>query len=158
MWQTYLNYHQRMGILPLKKRVNRNKCSFATKLRMFVVFAIDEILCYRWAPFAGSRTLCHPCLFYNSFFAPPSKSSHCTLWTYLDLCDNQHGGSLAASDHQCHPVLSWNTRLGKYYDALCTFPHYCSCVLFCYDMQRINGRCWTHFSTSVMLKSTKASH
>ena len=60
MWQTYLNYHQRIGILPLKKRVNRNKCSFSTKLRMFVVFAIDEILCYRWAPLAGSRTLCHP--------------------------------------------------------------------------------------------------
>ena len=34
-----------MGILPLKKRVNRNKCSFATKLRMFVVFAIDEFIC-----------------------------------------------------------------------------------------------------------------
>ena len=59
MWQTYLNYHQRMGILPLKMRVNRNKCSFTTKLRMFVVFAVNEILCYRWAPLAGSRTLCH---------------------------------------------------------------------------------------------------
>ena len=33
-----------MGILPLKKRVNRDKCSFATKQRMFGVFAIDEIL------------------------------------------------------------------------------------------------------------------
>ena len=31
-----------MGILPLKKRVNRDKCSFATKQRMFGVFAIDE--------------------------------------------------------------------------------------------------------------------
>ena len=30
MWQIYLNYCQRMGILPLKKRVNRDKCSFAT--------------------------------------------------------------------------------------------------------------------------------
>ena len=28
-----------MGILPLKKRVNRDKCSFATKQRMFGVFA-----------------------------------------------------------------------------------------------------------------------
>ena len=36
-----------MGILPLKKRVNRDKCSFATKQRMFGVFAIDEILHYR---------------------------------------------------------------------------------------------------------------
>ena len=49
-----------MGILPLKKRVNRDKCSFTTKQRMFGVFAIDEILCYRWTRFAGSRTLCHP--------------------------------------------------------------------------------------------------
>ena len=33
-----------MGILPLKKRGNRDKCSFTTKQRMFGVFAIDEIL------------------------------------------------------------------------------------------------------------------
>ena len=31
-----------MGILPLKKRVNCDKCSFTTKQRMFGVFAIDE--------------------------------------------------------------------------------------------------------------------
>ena len=31
-----------MGILNLKKRVNRDKCSFTTKQRMFGVFAIDE--------------------------------------------------------------------------------------------------------------------
>ena len=31
-----------MGILLLKKRVNRDKCSFTTKHRIFVVFAIDE--------------------------------------------------------------------------------------------------------------------
>ena len=36
-----------MGILPLKKRKNRDKCSFATKQRMFGVFSIDEILRYR---------------------------------------------------------------------------------------------------------------
>ena len=35
MWQILLDYHQRMGILPLKKRVNRDKCSFTTKHRMF---------------------------------------------------------------------------------------------------------------------------
>ena len=33
-----------MGILLPKKRVNHNKCSFATKQRMFEVFAINEIL------------------------------------------------------------------------------------------------------------------
>ena len=49
-----------MGILPLKKRVNRDKCSFATKQRMFGVFAIDEILRYRGSPFPASHTLCHP--------------------------------------------------------------------------------------------------
>ena len=49
-----------MGILPLKKRINRDKCSFATKQRMFGVFAIDEILRYRGTRFPGSRTLCHP--------------------------------------------------------------------------------------------------
>ena len=36
-----------MGILPLKKHVNRDKCSFNTKQRIFGVFAIDEILRYR---------------------------------------------------------------------------------------------------------------
>ena len=40
-----------MGILPLKKRVNRDKCNFATKQRMFGVFAIDEILRYRGTRF-----------------------------------------------------------------------------------------------------------
>ena len=49
-----------MGILPLKKHVNRDKCSFATKQRMFGVFAIDEILRYRGTRFPGSPTLCHP--------------------------------------------------------------------------------------------------
>ena len=61
-WQIYLNYHQRMGILLLKKHINRDKCSFLTKQRMFGVFAIDEILRYRWTRFAGSHTLCHPAI------------------------------------------------------------------------------------------------
>ena len=30
-----------------EKRVNRDKCNFATKQHMFGVFAIDEILRYR---------------------------------------------------------------------------------------------------------------
>ena len=55
-----MNFYQRMGILPLKKCVNRDKCSFATKQRMFGVFAIDEILRYRGSQIPGSRTLCHP--------------------------------------------------------------------------------------------------
>ena len=65
MWQIYLNCHQKMGILNLKKRVNRDKCSFTTKQRMFRVFAIDEILRYRWTRFVGSRTLCHPVVAYG---------------------------------------------------------------------------------------------
>ena len=36
-----------MGILPLEKRINRDKSSFITKQRKFGVFAIDEILRYR---------------------------------------------------------------------------------------------------------------
>ena len=35
-----------------EKRVNRDKCNFATKQRMFGGFAIDEILRYRWTQFA----------------------------------------------------------------------------------------------------------
>ena len=31
-----------MGLLTPKKRVNRDRCSFATKQHMFGVFAIDE--------------------------------------------------------------------------------------------------------------------
>ena len=55
-----------MGILPLKKRVNCDKCSLATKQRMFGVFAIDEILRYRGTQFPGSRTLCHPVARYRT--------------------------------------------------------------------------------------------
>ena len=54
-----------MGILPLEKRVNHDKCSFATKQRIFGVFAINEILRYRGSPFPASRTLCHPDLSNN---------------------------------------------------------------------------------------------
>ena len=48
-----------MGILLLKSE-NHEKCSFATKQRMFGVFTIDEILRYRGSPFPASHTLCHP--------------------------------------------------------------------------------------------------
>ena len=51
-----------MGKLLLKKRITCDKCSFATKQRIFGVFAIDEILCYRGSPFPASPTLCHPVL------------------------------------------------------------------------------------------------
>ena len=32
-WKIYFDYHNRMIILLLKKRINRDKCSFATKQR-----------------------------------------------------------------------------------------------------------------------------
>ena len=51
-----------MEILLLKKRITRDKCSFATKQRIFGVIALDEILRYRGSPFPASRTLCHPVL------------------------------------------------------------------------------------------------
>ena len=65
---TFAFYTFYTWILPLKKRVNRDKCSFATKQRMFGVFAMDEILCYRWAPLVGSRTLCHPACYWGLSF------------------------------------------------------------------------------------------
>ena len=41
-WYTRFIIGSEMGILPLKKRVNCDKCKFATKQHMFGVFAIDE--------------------------------------------------------------------------------------------------------------------
>ena len=38
MWQIYLNFHQSMRTLQLKKRVNRDECSFATKQRIYSQF------------------------------------------------------------------------------------------------------------------------
>ena len=69
-----------MGILPLKKRVNRDKCSFATKQRIFGVFAIDEILRYRGTQFPGSCTLCHPAA---CFLLKINKWFHTRFPTFL---------------------------------------------------------------------------
>ena len=76
-----------MGMLPLKKRVNRDKCSFATKQRMFGVFAIDEILRYRGSRIPGSPTLCHPvCSKLDFLFLKTCKllTTPCceSLWTW----------------------------------------------------------------------------
>ena len=75
-----MNFYQRMGILLLKKRVNRDKCSFTTKHRIFGVFAIDEILRYRWTRFVGSRTLCHPVVPYKANIDRTKMT-----WTYVRL-------------------------------------------------------------------------
>ena len=48
-----------------KKRVNCDKCNFATKQRIFGIWAIVEILCYRGLPIPKSRTLSHPIDFMN---------------------------------------------------------------------------------------------
>ena len=69
-----------MGILPLKKRINRDKCSFATKQHMFGVFAIDEILRYRGSPFPASRTLCHPVLNIYCRWFWKKGFTHLELW------------------------------------------------------------------------------
>ena len=56
MWQTYLNYHQRMGILPLKKReiatnaVSRQNCVCLWSSLWMRSFAID-------APCSPARAL-----------------------------------------------------------------------------------------------------
>ena len=47
-----------MRILPLKKRVNRDNCSFATKQCMFGVFAIGEILRYRGSHYWNGQLSC----------------------------------------------------------------------------------------------------
>ena len=95
-----LNYDQRIGILPLKKHVNCNKCSFTTKQRMFGVFAIDEIFCYRGSPFSVSRNLCHPVtkslsgsifhvnIFVFPFFLPVPHFKECVQPQYI-LCNCQ---------------------------------------------------------------------
>ena len=76
-----------MGILPLKKRVNRDKCSFATKQRMLEVFAIDEILRYRGTWFPGSRTLCHPGPHVVSQKGrPKKKTTQCTGMNFSFCC------------------------------------------------------------------------
>ena len=84
MWQIYLNYHERKGILPLKKRVNRDKYNFATKQRMFRVFAIDEIL-----------AIDEPRSLVRALYATLEQSSlkcdniiHCLVYCVLEtLCD-----------------------------------------------------------------------
>ena len=80
-------------ILPLKKRVNRDKCSFATKQRMFGVFAIDEILRYRGTRFPGSRTLCHPAR-HIEWLHCPGKLPICSVvkgdcYTFQRQCNDQ---------------------------------------------------------------------
>ena len=76
----YFDYHQRIGILLLKKRENRDKCSFATKQCMFGVFSIDEILCYRGSPFPASRTLCHPASAHNALTLVPNYLISNNTW------------------------------------------------------------------------------
>ena len=92
-----------MGILPLKKRVNRDKCSFATKQRMFGVFAIDEILRYRGTRFPGSRTLCHPDLHIiisKNIHRDTFSFSHCIFLTLVNSNSN--------SRQSCNVLVSAN--------------------------------------------------
>ena len=112
-----------MGILPLEKRVNRNKCSFATKQRMFRVFAIDEILRYRGTRFPGSRTLCHPvqeyilCRLVNK---SPTRSIECSysqdlsalnkavrvlMWSYL-RCNSQTTDNSISTNNSFRMVVT----------------------------------------------------
>ena len=90
-----MNFYQRMGILPLKKCVNRDKCSFATKQRMFGVFAIDEILRYRWTRFVSSRTLCHPGARLSDYFALTKTRNGLGQLNITKVC--------SISQFVCHP-------------------------------------------------------
>ena len=139
MWQTYLNYHQRMGILPLKKRVNRNKCSFATKLRMFVVFAVDEILCYRWAPLAGSRTFCHP--------ITNIPSNCCMLWLHcLPAPQGQNFDCCRLGNADC--ITFSPSFIPKFSSQCCCFRLFCFLVN---DSQTKVRTCYQKYSLSSTL-------
>ena len=102
-----------MGILSLKKRVNRDKCSSATKQRMFGVFAIDEILCYRGTRFPGSRTLCHPaCNKYchTVFVFAVGINSWCSLlnpWIWIP--SNSNVQTWEKQEWRAHLSLTWQT-------------------------------------------------
>ena len=59
---------------------------------MFGVFAIDEILRYRWTRFVGSRTLCHPVVAYDLAvtletvqLSPPEKRFPLLFFFYKDI-------------------------------------------------------------------------
>ena len=83
-----------MENLPLKKRVNRDKCGFATKQRMFGVFAIDEprsqasAVYVTLAPSENISSLSYtkrmglssspPRLLLPSSLTPPALSSRCS--------------------------------------------------------------------------------
>ena len=97
-----MNFYQRMGILPLKKRVNRDKCSFTTKQRMFGVFAINEILRYRWTPFVGSRTLCHPASEQGSSIRSSMYFVFQVLWLFLIFCYESSGNLKYQKQQQQH--------------------------------------------------------
>jgi len=59
-----LNFYQRMGILPLKKSVNCDKCSFATKQLIFWAFI------FRWDPSLSMKPICR-----FAHFVPPWAQS-----------------------------------------------------------------------------------
>ena len=91
-----------MGILPLKKRVNCDKCSFATKQRMFGVFAIDEILRYRGTRFPGSRTLCHPGVTYDLENGPNQSENFKNYTDFLSFISQYLGGmQYSITIHTC---------------------------------------------------------
>ena len=104
-----------LTIVPLKKRVNRDKCSFATKQRMFGVFAIDEILRYRGTRFPGSRTLCHPGLAYLDVRLQSSGSDYALLQNYLrNLLEEVYGTAESedlVGEKLRYLVTSWSCYL-----------------------------------------------
>ena len=75
--------------LSMDENITPEKARKSTKQRMFWVFAIDEILCYRGSHFPASRTLCHPGLIKYSDFRFPMSAllwaewlSCCSLWYF----------------------------------------------------------------------------
>ena len=87
IWSSNLNFYQRMGILPLKKNVNRDKCSFATKHLTFWAFI------YRSDSSLSMKPICRFAHFvppwaqsvFSFRFSGPRKNSISSLSTQSQL-------------------------------------------------------------------------
>ena len=112
MWQIYLNCHQRMGTLPLKKRVNLDKCSFAKNAVSWQMQFRDKTayvwgVCYWWDP-SLSMSPAHR----NAHFMPPwiqVKYEYKNRWSPLQRLNahvliEQPRGS---ADGPCQPTGSY---------------------------------------------------
>ena len=83
-----MNFYQRMGILPLKKNVNRDKCSFATKHLTFWAFI------YRSDPSLSMKPICR-----FAHFVPPWAQS---VFSFRFSGPRRNGISSLSKQSQLH--------------------------------------------------------